>query len=123
MSKQRWDALALLDELAGLCRQGQAENEPEDEEAFLRNFLPIRTHYRILEPEVQLIIGDKGAGKTQVFRALSYSRGREGLAQLAAQQAWRTIDLQQTSWHVGFASSGQEFPPGGVIRTFASARQ
>jgi hypothetical protein len=123
MSKLQQDRELLLDELIDLCKQGQAENEPEDEQAFLRHFLPIRVHYRILEPDVQLIIGDKGAGKTQVFRALSYARGREALTRLAALHGRNAVDLKRAAWQIGFASSGQEFPPGTVLRLFASKRQ
>ena len=115
------DQAALLEELKALCSQGQAENEPEDEVAFLRNFLPIRSHYRVLDPDTQLVIGDKGAGKTQLFRALSYDKGRQELTQLAKQHSRVVVDLQQTAWAVGFASSGTEFPPGGAIRVFATA--
>ncbi|HVC92702.1 MAG TPA: hypothetical protein VND64_03380 [Pirellulales bacterium] len=112
----------LLEELKGLCSQGQAENEPEDQAAFLRNFLPIRSHYRILDPDTQLIIGDKGAGKTQVFRALGYEQGREELTRLAKQHSRLAVDLERTAWLIGFAASSTEFPPGGAIRVFAQGR-
>ncbi len=46
--KRKLDRETLLDDLVGLCKQGQAENEPEEESLFLKHFLPIRTHYRIL---------------------------------------------------------------------------
>jgi hypothetical protein len=121
--KRKQEPEALLDELIELCKQGQAENEPEDEGLFLRNFLPIRTHYRILEPDGNLIIGDKGAGKTQVFRALSYPRGRTTLAALAEKHGRNPIDLSRASWQIGYAAAEKDFPPGGVIRQFARTRQ
>ena len=123
MTRQKSDPEALLNDLIELCKQGQAENEPEDESLFLKNFLPIRVHYRILEPDVNLIIGDKGAGKTQLFRALSYPRGRTALTEQATRHGRNPIDLSRASWQIGFASSGTEFPPGGVIREFARTRQ
>lgn len=116
------DRGALLEEIKAVCRQGQAENEPEDESIFLRNFLPIRSHYTAIDPETQLIIGDKGAGKTHLFRALSYARGRAELARIAKSQGRVVVDLERAAWLIGFSSSGQDFPPGGAIRVFAQAR-
>lgn len=117
------ERLDLLEELRDLCRQGQAESEPEDEDSFLRNFLPIRSHYRILEPDTLIVIGDKGSGKTQVFRALTYEKGRQVLTDLAKQHRRVVADLEHTTWLVGFATAGTDFPPGGAIRNFARERQ
>src|SRR5262249_14587989 len=105
MKRRKPEPEALLDELIELCKQSQAQNAPEAESLFLTNFLPIRVHYRILEPDVNLIIGDKGAGKTQVFRALAYPRGRTALTALAAEHGRNPIDLCRASWQVGFTSS------------------
>ena len=116
--KRKQEPEMLLDELIELCKQGQADNEPEDESSFLKNFLPIRTHYRILEPDGNLIIGDKGSGKTQVFRALSYPHGRTALTALAARHGRNPIDLSRASWQIGFASSEKDFHPGA---SFASS--
>jgi hypothetical protein len=123
VSRTKQNPEALLDELIDLCKQAQAENEPEDEALFLKNFLPTRVHYRILEPDVNLVIGDKGSGKTQVFRALAYPRGRTALAALATRHGRHQIDLCRVNWLVGFASADKDFPPGTVIRQFASTRQ
>lgn len=105
----------LLQQLRDVCGQGQAENEPIEESPFLRNFLPIQSHYRVLDPDVRIIIGDKGAGKTQLFRALDFDRGREALANLAVAKGQMLHPLSNTTWLVGFQTSGTEFPPGGVI--------
>lgn len=117
------ERFALLEELQELCGQGQAENESEDEESFLRNFLPIRSHYRILEPDALIVIGDKGAGKTQVFRALSFKKGRQALTELAEEHGRIVPDLMRTSWLVGFATKDQNFPPELVILDFARKHQ
>lgn len=112
----------LLQKLRDLCRQGQAENEPVDEGTFLKNFLPIQSHYRVLDPDVRIIIGDKGAGKTQLFRALEFDRGREALARLAEDKGQMLHPLAKTRWLIGFQTSGTEFPPGGVIADLAKDR-
>ncbi|MDA8064077.1 MAG: hypothetical protein M0031_01045 [Thermaerobacter sp.] len=109
----------MLDELEDVCREGQAENEPEEEESFLRHFLPIRSHYRILEPDILLMIGDKGAGKSELFRALTYEAGRRALTDMARQLGRNVLDLKQIHWMVGFQTSGTDFPPPLVMRELA----
>jgi hypothetical protein len=106
-----------------LCRQGQAESESEDETEFLKNFLPTRSHFRILDPDAQLVIGDKGAGKTHVFRALTFPRARRGLAQLAQERGFSVPALDLTSWVIGFQTRGTDFPAAAVLRDFARSRE
>jgi hypothetical protein len=58
----------LLRELTNLGA-GQAESESRHDAG--RNFYPLPEHARALEPEVVLIVGDRGAGKSQLFGALT----------------------------------------------------
>ncbi|MDI7269541.1 MAG: hypothetical protein QME96_16250, partial [Myxococcota bacterium] len=56
---------------------GQADHA--DESFVRRGFLPIAEHLRALEPEVVLVVGDRGAGKTMLVRVA----GDEGLRHAA----------------------------------------
>ena len=58
---------ALLQNLIDLCHKGQAESESEDPETFLKTFVPIRAHFRVLDPDVRLIIGIKVLGRRIYF--------------------------------------------------------
>jgi hypothetical protein len=112
----------LLPRFREICRQGQAEAEPDDEEMFLKRFLPIRAHFRVLDSDVRIIIGDKGSGKTHLFRTLEIDRGREALVSLAREKGLPVPPLDQTTWLVGYCTSGKDFPPGGVIGNFARGK-
>lgn len=112
----------LLRELHSLCKAGQGENESDNPEEFLPHFLPIRSHYRILDPDTQVIIGDKGSGKTQMFKALTFEQGRQALVDIAGAEGRRVAGLQHASWAVGFSTSIRSnwFPPTPIIEKFAA---
>jgi len=74
----------LLALIAGMSSQGKAETEPD--EGFLKRYLPLPEHARCLDPEVVLIIGDRGAGKTELFRAIRFPNGLEQIRQLGVGQ-------------------------------------
>jgi hypothetical protein len=66
---------ALLQALS--LRSGQAENIPP------KIIYPVPEHLRALEAEVVLIVGDRGAGKTQLRNAFDVPEVREALARHA----------------------------------------
>ena len=53
---------------------GQADSESED--SFARRLYPVREHLRALDPEVVLVVGPRGSGKTQMFKAF-FSSNRD----------------------------------------------
>jgi hypothetical protein len=57
----------LLDSLSNLG-YGQAEAEPE--EIFQHRFFPIKQHLRAFDPDVMLIVGERGTGKSALFNAV-----------------------------------------------------
>ena len=69
--------LQLITEIAD--GRGTAEGESNDEEKFLKNFLPIPNYRYALELNVLLIEGRHGVGKTEFFRLLAIPSGREAL--------------------------------------------
>jgi hypothetical protein len=68
MSKFRKETQkTLLDFLSNLG-YGQAEAEPG--ELFVRRFYPIKQHLRAFEPDVMLVVGERGTGKSALFNAV-----------------------------------------------------
>ena len=64
-------------QLGALCDlgYGQAESESESKPDFVRRFFPVPEHLRAFETAVVLVVGDRGSGKSELFRAVF----REGL--------------------------------------------
>ena len=58
----------LLDDLAHMGSQGRAERESVD--TFKKTFYPVPEHSRAFDPDVVLIIGERGSGKSELFRAV-----------------------------------------------------
>lgn len=112
----------LLDDVIRACAQGMADHAPETAREFFLQFLPIPRHLRALDPHVRLIIGDKGAGKTHLFKALKFPEGRELLTRVAADRGHGALPLERASWIVGFEASGTRFPPPDLIDAHAQAR-
>jgi energy-coupling factor transporter ATP-binding protein EcfA2 len=62
------DQRSLLQGLAYMGSFGRAEGESESD--FPRTFFPVVEHARAFDPEVVLVIGPRGAGKSELFRAV-----------------------------------------------------
>lgn len=108
----------LLDQLAGIAPGlGVAEDERRDQADFLRNFLPLPDHARALEPDIFLILGGRGAGKTALFQALDFPQGLEALS--AGQKVALPFRPAETTWVPAFGrahSDFSDFPPQEVLR-------
>jgi hypothetical protein len=59
----------LLQTLLSIGSSGRAEGEGRDRIA--RGFYPVPEHLRLLDPEVVLVVGPRGSGKTQIARVLA----------------------------------------------------
>lgn len=59
----------LLSQLKGMGNSGRAENASEDQ--LTRGFYPVPEHLRLLDPDVVLIVGPRGSGKTQISKVLT----------------------------------------------------
>lgn len=115
----REQARKYLQTLKGMGSFGRAENEPDQD--FLRRFLPLKEHARVLDPEIILIIGDRGAGKTELFRAIQFEAG---LKAIRALERGATIpEPGSLRWVVGYSSRGTFFPAELQFRQFAQNRE
>ncbi len=77
-----------------------AEQESDNEDKFLKNFLPIADYRFVLEPNTLLILGGRGVGKTELFRLLAIPLGRESLVKSLGVRSLPT--LSKTIWIAGF---------------------
>jgi len=112
LNKQK--LLELISEIApGL---GTAEHESDNKEKFLKNFLPIPNYRSALEPNILLILGGRGVGKTELFRLLAIPSGREALVESLRIRG--LPPLSQTTWIAGFGRVRQvekRFPAPDIV--------
>lgn len=69
-----WDRAKVLEGLASIAPLG-TKAEALDPALFLRMTLPVRAHLSALDPDILLIIGGRGAGKTHLFRIIHLTDG------------------------------------------------
>jgi hypothetical protein len=86
--------------------RGTAEHESDNEELFLKNFLPVPDYKKALEPDILLILGGRGVGKTELFRLLAIEAGRTTLVQNLGIRALPPLD--KTIWIAGFGRVRQK---------------
>lgn len=113
------DPHTLRQALIDMSGAGQAETGADA--LALRRFLPLPEHARVFEPENLLIIGHRGAGKTQLFRALQSPDGVAAVQTVA--KRFDADQLSKTRWLVGYTSSGTEFPAELVFQQFTKGKQ
>ncbi len=106
------DHINILQGLAAIGRLG-AKAEAVSPDDLLRATLPIKAHLHALDPDILLILGGRGAGKSHLFRVINLPRGPEALGYEGKGS--------DAIWLRGFAadSSGAHFPGETVLGRFA----
>jgi len=113
------DRERVLRDLSQMGASGQAEREsPED---FRRRFYPVAEHSRALEPDVVLIVGERGAGKSELFRAVVQENLLAPIVRFSPNSRLARLDLDKTRWLEGHPL-GQEFPDNTGLRRFIEQR-
>ncbi|MHB1774304.1 MAG: hypothetical protein ACYCST_21760 [Acidimicrobiales bacterium] len=108
------DQRAILDLMSQMGSAGRAEGESTDR--FPRTFWPVAEHLRAYDPDVVLVAGPRGAGKTELFRAVI---GQGLLGKVAPRVASvRLPPLRDTRWLSGYSSQGTGFPSEPQLRAF-----
>jgi len=113
MSSLRTDErLELLRDLGQMGAQGRAEGEDVDRLA--KTFYPVPEHLRMLDPNVVLIVGPRGSGKTEIFRALTDADLFEGVSREVP--GVRLSPVNHTRWVKAYPLGRDGFDAGGLRR-------
>jgi hypothetical protein len=98
---------ALLRELSQMGSRGRAEGE--DIDRFPKTFHPIAEHARAFDPNVVLVIGPRGAGKSELFRAAVELKLLPAIRRCLPDLQHSSDETQQIQWFAGYPI-GSEFP-------------
>ena len=119
MAKKHGNSSDLLYDLSQMGSYGRAESE--DEQRFPKTFHPVAEHARAFDPNVVLVVGPRGAGKSELFRAvvkLSLLPAiQRCLPEVRLPSSTAEGDVQ---WRAGYPS-GTEFPDPRGLATFLGA--
>jgi hypothetical protein len=86
---------------------GAAERERPD--TFSRTFYPVPEHTRAIEPDVVLILGERGAGKSALFRSVLEPSLLHAIVRTTRNPRLAALDLSKTTWVAGYPIE-TEFP-------------
>lgn len=109
---------ALRQALIDMSGAGQGETGSDDN--VLKRFLPLPEHARIFEPESFLVIGHRGAGKTELFRALQTLEGITSITSVT--KRFDAQRLRNTHWLIGYSSTGADFPAELIFQQFTKGK-
>jgi hypothetical protein len=104
----------LLDLMSQMGSAGRAEGEST--QRFPLTYWPVSEHLRAYDPDVVLVPGPRGAGKTELFRAIIEQNLLEKIAPLVP--AVRLPPIKQSRWLSGYSSRGTDFPSEPQFRAF-----
>jgi len=106
----------LLVELQTIGSVGRAEGESHDRLPL--GFYPVPEHLRMLDPDVVLIVGPRGSGKTEIARVLTDA----GLVTAVAQYAPAIrFPSEKTDWKKAYPLDREGFDVGGLRSFLKSA--
>lgn len=99
----------LLQALALLGASGRSEGEARD--SIAKGFYPVREHLRLLDPEVVLIVGPRGSGKTAIAEILTNLTLYESVSRYAP--AIR-LPTGTSTWVKAYPTDREGFGPRGL---------
>ena len=108
------DRDVLLRDLANMGARGSAEHESRD--TFRQTFYPVAEHSRAFDPDVALVIGSRGAGKSELFRAAVREKLLPAIARVSAGQLSR-MKPERIEWRAGHPLE-RDFPDVPGLRRF-----
>jgi len=118
---QQDDRSVLLRDLSEMGSSGIAENEKAD--TFRQTFYPVAEHSRAFDPDVALVVGSRGSGKSELFRAVVSEKLLPAIARVNGGQLGRLMP-QQIDWVAGHPLEKQrDFPDMSGLRRYLSEHQ
>lgn len=109
MTQWNEDRRRLLQALQNIGGAGRAEGEAR--ERIGPGYFPVSEHLRLLDPEVVLVVGPRGSGKTEIARVLSDAKLAEAIARHAP--AVR-LPSGQSEWVAAYPCGSATFDPKGL---------
>jgi len=103
----------LLELMSRMGSHGRAEGEKQD--VLPRTFWPVAEHLRAFDPDVVLVVGPRGAGKTELFRAVI----QQGLLPKVRVRVpdVRFPQLNKTTWLAAYPIES-DFPSERLLREY-----
>jgi hypothetical protein len=117
MAKHAEEASRLLGDLSQMGSRGRAEGENKDQ--FPKTFHPIAEHARAFDPNVVLVIGPRGAGKSELFRAAVELKLLPAIERCLPDLRFSLLEGQRVKWLAGYPA-GSNFPDSRGFAAFFS---
>lgn len=111
--------IRIVRDLSRMGSYGRAEGESKD--SFPKSFYPVPEHVRAYDSDVVLIIGPRGAGKSELFRAVIELKLLPAIARNAPGIRLPPVDSPRTSWVAGYPI-GIDFPDARGLTQFFRRR-
>jgi hypothetical protein len=116
-SSAKDEYVVLLDDLSDL---GSGQAETESEEKFKKGFFPVPQHLRAFDPDVILIVGERGTGKSELFRAVFKSALVDHLGLYMTGSRLSSATSGQIRWITGHPAADQFPDPRGLKKTLTT---
>lgn len=107
--------------ILALTNVGMGESSTEDSELHDKLFYPVPEHIRAFEPAVTLIVGDRGSGKSALFRTVFEKDRFDMVARLAPNVRLPQLAPAYARW-LPAHPVGSEFPDARGLRGFREYR-
>jgi hypothetical protein len=108
------DRTTLLQHLAGAGAGGRAESEPQAQ--LKSRFHPVAEHVRALDPDVVLVVGPRGSGKSELFRAAFDAELYSTIRRRAPDARLPDLGRAKTAWVKAYPAGRESFEVYGLKR-------
>ncbi len=114
------ERLRALEALSRMGSAGRAESEPV--QSFPLTYYPVGEHIFVFDPDVSLIVGDRGSGKSELFRAVVQENLLPAIWRALNPHRAISLDPAQEDWLAGYPL-GTQFADASGLRRFMQDQQ